>query len=214
MQAACNGDHQLCNSFQIIINISSPELSSGFDIYESSIESTFGTCDENSDGQINPNEIHNENCVGTLDTMFGLTESQLPELFHQIDTNADMKISSEEALTAFHRIEAFNRKGDDGWWSDNYGFSTGDASEAENIARTCYNDIGSYKGRIECVRDEMLNSIDSIENWRLAVCANSRHGKTFPRMFTTIYAVYHGGYKQIYMKSNNGKYDLVCYFFK
>ena len=67
--------------------------------------STFGICDENIDGKLKMNEIHQDNCLDTLETMFGLTKSGLNEVFFQIDTNADMMISFEEASIAFDRID-------------------------------------------------------------------------------------------------------------
>ena len=69
------------------------------------IKSTFGICDENSDGKLLLNEIHQDHCLETLEKIFGLTQNGLHKLFPQIDANADMKISLEEASIAFERTD-------------------------------------------------------------------------------------------------------------
>ena len=74
-------------------------LSTGID----PMKSTFGICDENIDGKVTVNELHQDICLETLETMFGLTKSGLNTLFPQIDTDADMKISLDEASLAFDR---------------------------------------------------------------------------------------------------------------
>ena len=81
------------------------ELVSGFELL-------WRICDENVDGKLNPNEVHQGNCLETLETMFGLTESVLSELFLQIDVNADMMISLDEASMAFDRSLIFNEQSD------------------------------------------------------------------------------------------------------
>ena len=73
------------------------------------IKSTFGICDENNNGKLTMNEIHQDNCLDTLEKVFGLNKSVLNEVCSQIDTNNDMMISFEEASIAFHRSDFGDR---------------------------------------------------------------------------------------------------------
>ena len=186
-------------------------MSSGFDIAESVLESTFGTCDVDSDGQINQDEIHQENCVGTLDTMFGLTESQLPELFNLTDTNADMKISSEEALTAFDRLDRILGSPErvETWevWRGDH-FSVKEQREAENIALACYTKYENDMNRISCVRKKMLEDIESIKGWKIAICF---HYKQNQGGFT-VKNNHPGEYKRVYLRKRAGEFDINCFF--
>ena len=80
-------------------------MSSGFDL----IESTFESCDVDDDDQLNEDEIHQENCMETLEAMFGITERWLNMISQKIDTNADRKISFKEAQMAYEKSQGFNR---------------------------------------------------------------------------------------------------------
>ena len=201
---------------QLISNHSLPDLSSGFDIFESALESTFGTCDANSDGQINKDEIHQENCIGTLDTMFGLTESQLPELFNLTDTNADMIISSEEALTAFHRIEEFNRGISPSWFVYNaINFDDDEKEMAKSIVISCYNnnyDSDNNSGisdSLLCVMKRMFDDILG-SNWEYNNCVHAKQ-YTFVSSFD-IANFSASEWKYINFGSADGAFEIRCFF--
>ena len=88
-----------CNYQYYLFSYLHIDLLSEFDL----IKSTYAICDENNDRKLMMNEIHQDNCLDTLEKVFGLNKSVLSEVCSQIDTNNDMMISFEEASIAFHR---------------------------------------------------------------------------------------------------------------
>ena len=143
--------------------------------------------------------------------MFGLTESQLPELFNLTDTNADMKISSEEALTAFDRIDRILGSPErvETWmvWSDDH-FSGKEQREAEDIALACYTKFEDNYERIDCVRKKMLIDIASIKGWKIAICVHYKQGKGA----FTVRNNLPGEYKRVYLMKRAGEFDINCFF--
>ena len=73
------------------------------------IESAYGICDTDKDFELSMDEIHQWQCLDTLGSMFGFTESGINEAFPQVDTNKDMSVSMKEATMAYEREQAFYR---------------------------------------------------------------------------------------------------------
>ena len=113
----------------------------------SGFELLWGICDENVDGKLNPNEVHQDNCLETLETMFGLTKSGLNELFLQIDVNADMLISLDEASMAVDRSITFNVQSFDlsGWefWINTNGLNATEEVTIKWIVKSANNQADS-----------------------------------------------------------------------
>ena len=122
------------------------ELRSGID----PIEFTFRTCDDNIDDQLNEAEINQGKCREALETVFGITEEWLETVSSKIDSNADRKITLEEARLAFERFEDLNRKDDSCDWEVVRSYRIPDLGKATQIATDCISAGGSLIDVARC----------------------------------------------------------------
>ena len=72
------------------------------------IELTFEACDLNNDG-LTKEEILQNICKETLENFFGITVNVFDEIFTEVDSNGDSKITMVEGRMAFEEAETLNR---------------------------------------------------------------------------------------------------------